>query len=67
LPILDQEAGQFLLVDFPSLADGAVSFLYGGSPLQPRHPRRSDYILFWKIVRAYREMRDILGEGRHEG
>jgi hypothetical protein len=32
LPVLDQEAGQFLVVDFPLLADGAVSFLHGGSP-----------------------------------
>jgi hypothetical protein len=53
VPILDQEPGQFLLVDFPLLADGAVSFLHGGSGspfkrlatrfLQNRANRRSTF------------------------
>jgi hypothetical protein len=38
LPVLDQEAGQLLLVDFPLLADGVVTFLHGGSPFKVSQP-----------------------------
>jgi len=58
LPILGQKAGQFLLVDIPLLADGAVSFLHGGSPFkvwQPdsfriRRNRRSTCNYGWDIL-----------------